>query len=231
MDHFYQQKLINEKNHLERQLFEAERKLKSLTEQVGDYECLVSLLKEGVDLQEITAFPDMERALNPNVRALEVHQAKRLRGLMDRANQGMLRVRSVGLPKQSDPTVAPHHEVVPIDQANKSSQTDARARLVAMGRARGMNVIDSGNQIRLTRLRVADQPIGPVVNRTTSMSLETVPEPERKEAAKKVDLLRKGIMISAAIADREIASRKKRKEYADSLTIEEGAAENDHNYK
>jgi len=47
MDHFYQQKLINEKNHLQRQLIEAERKLKNLTEQVGDYERLVSLLKEG----------------------------------------------------------------------------------------------------------------------------------------------------------------------------------------
>ena len=47
MDHFYQQKLINEKNHLQRQLVEAERKLKTLSEQVGEYELVISFLNEG----------------------------------------------------------------------------------------------------------------------------------------------------------------------------------------
>ncbi len=216
MDYFYQQKLINEKNQLQRQLMEAERKLKSLTEQVGDYDLLVSLLKEGVDLQEIRAFTDAERAANPNIRALETHQAKRLRGVMDRANTGTLRVRSVNLPNELDPMTPPHHKIVPIDQANKTSRTDARARLIAMGRARGMDVIDSGNQIR-----AMGQPNRPVVDQTTVMSLQAVPHSGRTEAAKKVNPLRIGVMNSAAIADREIAERKKRKDYADSLTIEE----------
>ena len=211
MDYFYQQKLINEKNQLQRQLMEAERKLKSLTEQVGDYDLLVSLLKEGVDLQEIIAFTDAERAANPHIRALETHQAKRLRGVMDRANTGTLRVRSVSLPDE-----LPHHKVVPIDQASKNSQTDARARLIAMSRSRGLDVIDSGNQIR------AIGPRGrPVVDKTTPMSLLAVPHSERREAANKVTPLRKGVQFAGAMADREIEERNKRKDYEDSLTIEE----------
>lgn len=217
MDYFYQQKLINEKNQLQRQLMEAERKLKSLTEQVGDYDLLVSLLKEGVDLQEIKAFTDEERRTHEKVRALEKHQATRLRALMHSANTGTLRVRSVSLPTSIDPMTPPHHKVVPIDQANKISQTDARARLIAMAQARGMNVIDSGNQIRVK----GPLHSGSVVDQTTPMNLQAVPDIERIEAAAKVGPLRRGARTAAAMADREIAERQKRKDYTDSLTIEE----------
>jgi hypothetical protein len=216
MDHFYQQKLINEKNHLQRQLVEAERKLKSLTEQVGDYERLVSLLKEGVDLQEITAFTDDQRAANPNIRALEVHQAKRLRNLMHSANRGTLQVHSV---RTVEDPKGPENKVVAIDNASKAGAGFARARLAAMGKARGLNVGSFGNQMRLT----PDQhPVGSVVDTKTKMSLQGVPEGERAASAENVNILRKNVHAIGRMANRQMTAQKRAKNYSDSLTIEEG---------
>jgi hypothetical protein len=216
MDHFYQQKLINEKNHLQRQLIEAERKLKSLTEQVSDYEYLVSLLKEGIDLQEITAFTDVQRAANPNVRALEVHQAKRLRNLMHSANRGTLQVRSV---RTVEDPKGPENKVVAIDNASKAGAGFARSRLAAMGKARGLNVGSFGNQMRLTP---EGHPVGSVVDTKTKMSLQGVPEADRAASAENVNILRKNVHAIGRMADRQMTAQKRAKNYSDSLTIEEG---------
>lgn len=48
MDHFYQQKLINEKNELQRQVTKANKQIAQLSEQVKQYETLLASLDEGM---------------------------------------------------------------------------------------------------------------------------------------------------------------------------------------
>ena len=48
MDYFYQQKLVNEKNELQRQVAKANRQIAQLSEQVMQYETLLASLDEGM---------------------------------------------------------------------------------------------------------------------------------------------------------------------------------------
>ena len=48
MDHFYQQKLINEKNELQRQVTKANKQIVQLSEQAKQYETLLASLDEGM---------------------------------------------------------------------------------------------------------------------------------------------------------------------------------------